>query len=183
MKKILSILLIIFTSSCIIGSGENSNITANENGYFPFVNGINLNGKKYHLPQDFNNDLNIIAIGFEREHQQIIDTWIPEIDKIINSNQTKKNIKFYELPLIYELKPISRTWINNGMRFGIPNEIARARTITVYTNRNKFLEIMKMQSDKVYIIVLDKRGKIIWQDQDEMKKNKIENLKKILLNN
>jgi hypothetical protein len=160
----------------MIGSGENSSIQANKDK-FPLLSGINLEGKKHELPKDFIGELNLIAIGFEREHQEAINTWIKVADELIEKNP---KIKFYEVPLIYELGTFSRTWINNGMRLGIQNEIARKRTVTVFTNRDKFFEIMDMKGDKIYTLLLDKDGKILWRAEGLANQKNIESLQKIL---
>ena len=74
-------------TSCMIGSGENSSIEANQDK-FPLLSGINLEGKKFELPHDFDGEFKIVAIGFEREHQEAINTWINVVDEI-----TKNNLK------------------------------------------------------------------------------------------
>ena len=176
MKKIYLLLLTISLTSCMIGSGENSSIQANKDK-FPLLAGINLEGKKHELPKDFIGELNLIAIGFEREHQEAINTWIKVADELIENNP---KIKFYEVPLIYELGTFSRTWINNGMRLGIQNEIARKRTITVFTNRDKFYEIMDMKGDRIYVLLLDKDGKILWRCEGLANQKNIDSLQKIL---
>ena len=176
MKKICLILAIMSLTSCMIGSGENSSIEANNNK-FPLMSGINLDGIKHDLPKDFAGELNLVSIGFEREHQEAINTWIAVADEITKNNS---KIKFYEVPLIYELGGFSRAWVNNGMRLGIQDKIARERTITVYTNRDKFFEIMDMKGDKIYTLLLDKDGKILWRSEGLANQKNIESLQKIL---
>jgi hypothetical protein len=160
----------------MIGSGENSSIEANKDK-FPLLTGINLEGKKFELPKDFDGEFKLISIGFEREHQEAINTWIKVADEI-NKNNLK--IKFYEVPLIYELSGFSRAWVNNGMRLGIQDKIARERTITVDTNRDKFFEIMDMKGDKIYTLLLDKEGKILWRAEGLANQKNVESLQKIL---
>lgn len=178
MKKYL-LLFLFFLPSCIIGASQNSSIKALENSHFPQINGANLNGKNFNLPIDFSGKFNIIAIGFEREHQDAINTWIPSLQKIIDSNKNL-SIKFYELPVIYELGRFSRAWINNGMRLGIRDSQARDRTITIFTNRDKFFEILNMQGDKIYLLLLNNNGKILWRCDGEMTKDKLNLLEKTL---
>jgi hypothetical protein len=179
MKKICLMIILSFLSSCLISASQNSAITPGDPSYFPLITGANLNGQNYNLPKDFSGKINIVTIGFEREHQIAIDTWIPQIQKLIESNKTL-SIKFYELPVIYELGTFSRAWINNGMRIGIRDEEARNRTITIFTNRDKFIEILKMKIDKIYLIVLDDNGKILWRCEGEMTREKLNLLQRIL---
>ncbi len=179
MKKICLITMTFLLSSCLISASKNSTISANQPQHFPFIDGANLNGDNYHLPNDFKGKINLVAIGFEREHQSAIDTWIPALDEIIK-NYEQLEIKFYEIPLIYELNAFSRAWVNNGMRFGIRDENARNRTITVYTNRDQFFDLMKMQGDRNYLLLVGNDGKILWRTDGEMSLEKINLLKRIL---
>lgn len=177
MKNLLVIMSLITLSSCLIGSGENSKILNLGEKKFPKLTGIDLNGNKKLLPESFDGKLNIVAIGFEREHQEAINTWIKLADEIIAKNP---EIKFYEVPLIYELSTFSRSWVNNGMRFGIQNEIARKRTITVYTNRDEFFNIMQMKGDRIYVAIINKEGDILWITDGVASKEKIESMQKFI---
>ena len=175
MKNLLVIMSLLLLSSCFIGSGENSKILNLGEKKFPKLTGIDLNGNKQLLPDSFAGKLNIVAIGFEREHQEAINTWIGVADEIIAKNP---DIKFYEVPLIYELSTFSRAWVNNGMRFGIQNEIARKRTITVYTNRDEFFNIMQMKGDRIYVAIINKEGDILWITDGVASKEKVESMQK-----
>lgn len=180
MKK-LSLLIILFTlQSCLIGSGENSEIAANNVNYFPKIVGINLEGKEQKLPDSFTNKLNIVIVAFKREQQSEVDSWIKATESILQENS---NVNFYEVPLIYELSAFKRLWVNNGMRFGITNKIARKRTITVYTDREKFFEITKMNRDKIYALLIGDSGEILWKDEGVADKDNIQSLRKSILDN
>jgi len=179
MKYLTAIILLITLQSCLIGSGENSEIGVNGTN-FPKIRGIDLQGKKQELPSAFEGRLNIVAVAFKREQQKDVDSWIAAVDEIIKNNS---DIKFYEVPLIYELGMVSRMWVNNGMRYGIPSEIARKRTITVYTDRKKFFKIMKMQEDRIYVLVLNDAGKILWQSEGVADENKILSIKNFVSTN
>ena len=179
MKKYLtSLLCLLSLQACLIGSGKNSEIEVKSAELFPTITGIDLLGKQRELPKTFEGKLNIVAVAFKREQQADIDGWIPDFEKITSKNSA---VNFYEVPLIYELSSFSRAWVNNGMRFGIPNEAARKRTITVYTNRDKFFEIMKMKEDSIYVLLLDSAGKILWQTEGLATADKLAELQKVIL--
>ena len=178
MKKY-TIIIAIFISlgfglSGCIGSGSNSEIRFTDDTRFPSMTGIDLNGQDRQIPKTFSGEYNIIAIGFEREHQKQINTWIPEADAIM---ATRDDVKFYEVPLIYELNAIWRTWINNGMRSGIQNEIARERTITVYTDREQFTSKMDMDLNNIYVLLLDREGNILCRTKGALTPQKLKSLK------
>jgi len=173
MKKILIIAFTLLLQSCLIGSGENSKIEASNNNYFPKVVGIDLQGNKQELPQAFQNKFNLVVVAFKREQQLQVDTWIKALEPILKE---KSNLSFFEIPLIYELSSAKRFWVNNGMRFGILDEVARKRTITVYTNRDEFFKITKMREDEIYTLLLDKNGKILWRVEGVADDKKIKSL-------
>lgn len=176
MKKIILVVLLLTISSCVIGAGENSKIEANQNNYFPKITGLNLSGQKQELPAIFENKLNLVIIAFKRKQQAEVDTWIKAIEPILKENP---NLSFYEIPLIYELSAFKRMWVNNGMRFGIPDEVARKRTITVYTNREEFFKITQMQEDKIYALLVDNKGKILWRREGIANDEKVGSLQKL----
>lgn len=162
MKKNTLFLFILLTISGCIGSGKISTVQNNGENYFPKLVGIDLMGEDREIPQSFIGEYNIVVVAFEREHQKAVNTWINAVDPIL---EKYKNIAFYEVPLIYEINAPYRFWINNGMRAGIPDLEARLRTITVYTDRDKFTSTMNMKTDHIYVLLLNKKGGILWQAQ------------------
>ncbi len=177
MKKIIAAILLLSLQSCLIGAGENSKIQANQDNYFPKVNGIDLEGKTQELPTVFKNKFNLVIVAFKRQQQEQVDTWIKTIEPILKENS---NLNFYEIPLIYELSAFKRMWVNNGMRLGIAQDEARKRTITVYTNRDEFFKIMQMQENEIYALLIDNSGKILWKKAGIADSQKLESLKKII---
>lgn len=171
-RTLLSCLLLILLSGCI-GAGKNSTMVAQQQGYFPHLQGIDLLGVARKIPQSFAGSLNLVVVAFKREQQSIINPWITVADNIMADHQ---QLRFYEIPLVYELNPVYRTWVNNGMRSGIPSPIARERTITVYTDRDKFTTLMNMDTETIYIVLLDTSGKVLWREQGAVSEIKIQRL-------
>ena len=122
------------------------------------MQGSDLNGYSKQLPESFDAPINIVAIGFLREHQKDIDQWVAALDKPISN----PHVKFFELPVLSQMSTASRWWLNNAMRMGVP-AIARPRTITIYTDQEKFLKIMDMNKEQAYLIILDRNHKEIWR--------------------
>ncbi len=177
MKKLSLLFLLILLQSCFIGSGKNSEITASQNNHFPQVTGIDLQGSMQKLPEAFQNEFNLVVIAFKREQQEQVNTWIKAVEPILKE---KPNLSFFEIPLIYELSSLKRFWVNNGMRFGIPDENARKRTITVYTKRDEFFKITKMQENQIYALLINKSGKVLLRLEGNADDKKIKALRKLL---
>ena len=179
MKNIVIVLLIgcaLVMTGCI-SPGENSSLKITDKTHFPEVVGIDLHGEEQTLPDSFAGSLNIVTVAFKRDHQSAVNTWIPVADEIA---QTDSGIQFYEIPLIYKMNPAARFWVNNGMRAGIEDPIARARTITVYTDRDKFTEMMQMDIKTIDTLLLNDQGTILWRTPGEATKESIRALKQAI---
>ena len=101
----------------------------------PIVKGRNLKRQKMTFPDDFTGEINLVFIAFLRRHQDHIDEWVPFVDQLAQENS---NFHYYEFPTLPRKGPIYRTFLNEGMRAGIPNEATRARTITLYLDKLDF---------------------------------------------
>jgi len=130
---------------------------------FPTVTGANLQRKKLNLPQDFQGELNLVFIAFQQWQQTQVDTWIPFARQL---EETHAGVCYYELPTIQRLNVLARTFINEGMRAGIPDPIARERTITLYLDKNSFRKALELPSeDDIYVLLLDRRGQVLWRTE------------------
>ena len=128
---------------------------------FPTVSGFNLNRQELEFPRDFRGDLNLLFVPFLRHQQTIVNTWIPLADKLESSFP---EFAYYELPTINELPALSRTFINEGMRAGIPNAKARERTITLYIDLAKLMRALSIPTkNEVHVLLVDRRGSILWR--------------------
>ena len=73
-------------------------------------------------------------------------------------------LAYYELPTINELPALSRTFINEGMRAGIPNAKARERTVTLYIDLARFMRALGIPSkNEVHVLLVDRQGSILWR--------------------
>ncbi len=158
---LISMVAVMALSACI-GPGDNSGVKGQGENILPEMTGIDLLGQERTIPSTFTGKWNIVAIAFEREQQEDVNTWIPVADEMMLEID---GLKFYEVPLIYEMNMAMRSWVNNGMRAGISDPVARERTITVYTDREKFLSLMDMDTDSIYVLLVDAQGKILWRHE------------------
>ena len=128
---------------------------------FPTVSGFNLNRQELEFPRDFRGDLNLLFVPFLQFQQTTVNTWIPFADKLESSFP---ELAYYELPTINALPALSRTFINEGMRAGIPNAKARERTITLYIDMARFMRALGIPSkNEIHILLVDRQGGILWR--------------------
>ena len=136
-------------------------MVAQEGSHFPTVSGYNLNRQEYEFPRDFSGDLNLVMVAFQQRQQFTINTWIPFAQEV---EAKYPNFFYYELPTIYEMPALSRTFINEGMRAGIPDRTARERTITFYLDKDSFRSALDIPGEEdIHLFLVDREGKILWR--------------------
>jgi hypothetical protein len=130
---------------------------------FPNVHGSNLMRHKINLPQDFEGELNIVLIAFQQWQQKLVNTWIPAAEHL---EAEFMGLQYYELPTIHSMSYISKVFINEGMRAGIPGPKSRQRTITLYLDKERFREALEIASeDTITIFLVDKGGEVLWRSE------------------
>ncbi len=148
--------LIVMTSESI-----SQNNTSSDSLQFPQVTSENLNGKSFTLPQDFEGKVNLIFIAFIRGQQQQINTWLPLAQELKSQHP---EFFYYELPTISRLNPVSRWFINQGMRSGIQDEAARAITITLYLDKEEFKQALNITSEEsITLLLVNDQGTVLWR--------------------
>ncbi len=130
---------------------------------FPELQGSNLHRQKITLPADLQGELNILFIPFYQWHQNLVDAWVPLARQL---EKELTGVAYYELPVIRSMNILSRTFINEGMRVGIPDPISRERTITLYLDKDAFRRMLDMPDEEtIYILVVDREGNVVWRAQ------------------
>lgn len=145
---------------------------------FPRVEGSNLEGRAFVLPADFEGDLNLVLVAFQREQQADVDTWLGPAKELENSYE---GLRYYELPTIYRANRALQWFINSGMKRGIEDPVARARTITLYLDKPEFRESLKLPDEgTIYALLVDSGGEVIWRADGRISKAKRLDLEKTI---
>ena len=130
---------------------------------FPPVTGSNLHRKKVNLPQGLQGELNLVLVAFQQWQQRAIDTWIPFCRQLEKSDP---RVRYYELPTIQRLNALARTFINEGMRAGIPDPLARERTVTLYLDKEGFRRALDIPGeDDIHVFLVDHEGQVLWREE------------------
>ncbi len=146
---------------------------------FPVVIGSNLLRRKITLPDDLQGDLNIIFIAFQRWQQSQVNSWLPEARRL---EKVYPGVRYYELPTIYQMNVISKTFLNEGMRAGIPNQTAHDRTITLYLNKIPFRRALGIANeDEITVMLLNREGEVLWRETGVHTADKAEALIQMIL--
>ena len=146
--------------------------------HFPVVSGFNLNRQELEFPRDFQGNFNLVIIAFQQPQQTVVNTWIPFVQEL---EEKFPGFIYYELPTIYEMLAFSRTFINEGMRAGIPDQTARERTITLYLDKATFKSALDISSEgEIHLFLVDHNGSILWRNSGEFTEGKADELLEVL---
>ena len=99
----------------------------------------------------------------------------------MNRFQWAASFRYYELPTIDKLNPVARWFINSGMRRGIPDANARARTITLYLDKPSFRKALDLPDEKqIYALLVDRSGCVLWRAEGDFDEAKAAGLEEAL---
>ena len=128
---------------------------------FPDVQGRSLTGRRVTLPEDFAGDLNVVLVAFKRWQQEDVDTWMPHLRELAAS---RTGLRVYELPTLASSYRLMRTFIDGGMRGGIPDSAVRAATITLYIDKRPYKAALQIPNeDQIHVFLVERGGRIRWR--------------------
>jgi hypothetical protein len=128
---------------------------------FPQVTGSSLSGQEFNLPGDIEAEYALVMIAFQQVHQLDVNTWIPTA---LDASKRYSELVYYEFPTISRLNPLARTFIDSGMRGGIPDPTARATTITLYLDKPAFRKALDIPGEnEIVIMLIDRTGEVLWR--------------------
>lgn len=179
--RVVGSLLGALTLSGCIPAGINSQVQSSgvAGVRFPEVVGIDLEGREISLPTGLAGRRNLVAVAFEREHQPVVDTWIAGVEPLLVQDP---ELRLYEVPTIYEGSTLFRLWLNNGMRAGITDQVARRRTVTIYVDREQFNTALSIpDTSDVHLLLLNADGLIAWRSTGPANDEKLAALSQALV--
>lgn len=125
---------------------------------FPRVEGENLEGRHFVLPQDFEGAVNLVAIAFARHQQEDVDGWMPFLRTLARG---RRGVRVYELPTLGRRYRLMRPMIDRGMRGGIPDPAVRAATITLYIDKTPFRRALGISGEeRIQVLVVGRDGRV-----------------------
>lgn len=130
-------------------------------GRFPRVAGRSLEGRNLTLPQDFEGALDIVVVAFQRDQQHEVDGWMPLLHSLADH---RSDVRVYELPTLGRGYRLMRSFIDGGMRRGIPDRAVRAATVTLYVDKTSFRDALGLRDeDRIYVLLVDRDGRVHWR--------------------
>lgn len=146
--------------------------------HFPSVAAQNLARETFDLPGDFEGDFNLCLIAFQRWHQPLINSWIPLARHL---EETHARFRYYEFPVIRSVNPLYQSFIDQGMRAGIPDRVARHKTITLYTDKAVFRQALEIHDEEdIHLRLIDRQGAVHWSQTGALTQEAANSLERTL---
>jgi hypothetical protein len=149
-------------------SAETAPIDAKKIGMqFPIHTFSNLAKQKKKIPDELDGDYKLMIVAFQRNHQQLVDTWFAAGDALeLSYSKPGRRFRYYEIPTIYEMGFIRRSLLNTGMRSGVKAQAARERTFTIYIDKAPFNKTLQIPDETdIHLFLLNSTGKVVWRCQ------------------
>ncbi len=144
-----------------------------ESARFPDVEGRALNGATYRLPTELPAARTLCVIAFRQMHQACVDRWITWAEEagvpgspldMTNGSDTC----VVEIPVLSNRWRLGRRFIDGGMATSIRVPRVLARTITVYTDVEKFQRALQIpDSSDVQAMVINLEGTVLARSSGE----------------
>ena len=122
---------------------------------FPDLEATSLDGRRWHLPVDLERP-SVVILAFERHQQSEVDAWIGGLEALRCPHP------IFEVPTIGRRYRWARSFIDGGMRAGIPEAVVRARTLTAYTDVSRVLTTLGLRAtEHVVVTLVEATGKVL----------------------
>jgi hypothetical protein len=128
---------------------------------FPEIPARNLEGAGVDLPGGFVGDRNLVAIAFQRNHQGLVDSWVPWFEA---QAAVDPGLRFYELPTIGRIWAPVRNFIDGGMAAAIREPAILQRTLTIYGDVNRLTKPLGIEDrSTIALLLVDGSGHVLWR--------------------
>ena len=131
-----------------------------DNATFPDIAARDLQGKDVQLPAAFSGERNVVIVAFQRNHQTLVDSWVPWLEEQAASDP---DLRFYELPTIGRLWAPARRFIDGGMAAAIREPVILQRTFTIYGDVNRLVQPLGIGSrSTIAVLLVDAKAMVQW---------------------
>ena len=148
---------------------------------FPQLLARNLEAREVELPAAFDGHLNVVAIAFRREHQSLVDSWVPWFDQ---QAAIHPGLRFYEVPTIGRVWAPIRNFIDGAMASAIREPVILQRTLTVYGDVSRVTTPLGIEDrSTIAVVLVDQSRRVLWLGRGEFSELLAHDLEKAMADN
>ncbi|MEI7547444.1 MAG: hypothetical protein WCK21_05225 [Actinomycetota bacterium] len=128
---------------------------------FPQLRARNLEGLGVDLPAGFARERNLVVIAFRRDHQRLVDSWVPWFEE---HAAVDPGLRFYEIPTLARMWAPVRNFIDGGMASAIREPVILQRIFTVYGDVNRVTRPLRIDDrSTIAVLLVDGSGQVLWR--------------------
>jgi hypothetical protein len=147
-------------------------------GAFPQMRGTGLDFGTVRIPEDLVAGPKLIVVSYDDNQQGIVNEWF---EPLLELNTEFPTLNGYYTPLLPKDTADSAAFIVGGFA-ALANEAERERTVVVFTDVERFNELVSINSqDTVQLFLLDCDNQIRWQASGPVNKQKLDSLRTTLV--
>lgn len=126
----------------------------------PRIEGENLAGRHVVLPDAARGKVAVLDFGFSRASKVPTSDWGKKLSADLAS---QPDFALYQLPVLEDVPRIIRGMVISGIRKGVPENL-RDHFVPIVTGEAAIKKlVMYQEPDDAYLVVLNRAGKIVWQ--------------------
>jgi hypothetical protein len=126
----------------------------------PQIEGESLAGQRVVLPDAARGKIAVLDFGFSRASKVPTSDWGKRLSSEFGG---RPDFALYQLPVLEDVPRIIRGMVISGIRKGVPDEL-REHFVPIVTGEAAIKTlVMYKEPDDAYLVVLDRAGKIAWQ--------------------
>lgn len=127
---------------------------------FPSAAARDLEGHDVRLPDAFEGTWNVVLIAFARQHQELVESWVPWLE---DRSASDPKFRFYEVPTIGRIWAPLRNFIDGGMASAIREPVILRRTLTVYGDVGRLTTPLGIvDRSTITLVLLDGSHTVRW---------------------
>jgi hypothetical protein len=131
----------------------------------PEVHGTSFANQAVNLPDDLQDKAaGILVLGFSRGSRDAVTGWA---QKIAGDYRTSNVVAYYELPVVASVPGFLRGILLRSIRSSAP-ERAHKRIVPITDHEEGWRALVHYGvADDAYLLVVDRRGDVVWQTQGQ----------------
>ncbi|MYA60608.1 MAG: hypothetical protein F4X40_08680 [Chloroflexi bacterium] len=147
---------------------------------FPSVEGRNIDGRQFVLPEQFEGLYNVALITYDIDQRVDAAAWIASLRTMENAYP---DIHAYELPLVGVMPWLTRERRESRLSSDTTDPHIRANTISIYIDPHAFNGVLHIDDcAQIIIILVDRFGNVLWRERGPCTAAKIEDLENTIVN-